>query len=66
MLVEHVLPENKLLAKLFNLLNYITVKQSGVFINRRTADNIRKAGFEIVKEKNLLSTVFKQFVAQPV
>ena len=64
-LLEHVLPENKLLAKLFNALNFITVKQGGVFINRRTADNIKAAGFRIVKEKNLLSTVFKSFISEP-
>jgi len=63
-LLEHVLPENKLLAGLFNFFNFITVKQGGVFINRRTADNIKAAGFKIVKEKNLLSTVFKLFIAK--
>lgn len=64
-LLEHVLPENKLLAGLFNFLNFITVKQGGVFINRRTADNIRAANFRIVKEKNLLSTIFKFFIVEP-
>jgi len=64
-LLEHVLPENKLLAKLFNFFNYITVKQGGVFINRRTVDNVVAAGFEIEKELNLLSTIFKLIIAKP-
>jgi len=64
-LLEHVLPENKLLAKLFNVLNFITVKQGGVFINRRTVNNIVDAGFKIEKELNLLSTVFKLIIAKP-
>jgi len=64
-LLEHVLPENKLLAKLFNFFNYITVKQGGVFINRRTVDNVVSAGFEIEKELNLLSTIFKLIIAKP-
>lgn len=64
-LLEHVLPENKLLARLFNIFNYITVKQGGVFINRRTVDNVVEAGFKIEKELNLLSTIFKLIIAKP-
>ncbi|GBD87821.1 demethylmenaquinone methyltransferase [bacterium BMS3Abin03] len=64
-LLEHVLPENKILAKLFNAFNFITVKRGGFFINRRTAENVKAAGFRIVKENNLLSTVFKSFIFEP-
>lgn len=64
LLLEHVLPENRFLAKIFNKLNPLTVKQAGVHINRRTAENIRKAGFVLVEENNLLSTIFKFFVAR--
>jgi len=64
-LLEHVLPENKVLAEIFNVFNFLAVKQGGVFINRRTADNIKAAGFKIVKENNLLLTVFKLFIAVP-
>lgn len=64
-LLEHVLPENPLLARLFNRLNPLTVQRVGVNINRKTAENIRKAGFELEVEKNLLSTIFKLFVARP-
>ncbi|NOZ60185.1 MAG: class I SAM-dependent methyltransferase [Calditrichaeota bacterium] len=60
-LLEHVLPENRLLAWLFNRLNNFTVKQSGVHINRKTAANIRKAGLQILYEKNLFGTIFKRF-----
>ena len=65
-LLEHVLPENKLFARLFNILNFVTVKQGGVFINRRTVNNVTAAGFKIEKELNLLSTIFKLIVAKPV
>jgi ubiquinone/menaquinone biosynthesis C-methylase UbiE len=65
LLLEHVLPENRYLAKIFNKLNRLTVEQAGVHINRRTAANIRKAGFALQEETNLLSTIFKFFVAKP-
>ena len=65
LLLEHVLPENPVLARLFNAFNAYTVRRVGVHINRRTAKNIREAGFELVTERNLLSTIFKMFVARP-
>lgn len=65
-LLEHVRPKNTWLGKLFDRLNHIVVKCTGVNINRDTAENIRKAGFEIELERNLLGNVFKLFVARPV
>ncbi len=64
-LLEHVRPKNPWLGKLFDWFNPIAVKRTGVNINRNTAENIRKAGFEIELEKNLLGNVFKLFVARP-
>ncbi len=65
LLLEHVLPENRFLAEWFNRLNAYTVRRIGVNINRTTAQNIRRAGFDILEEHNLLSTIFKLFVAHP-
>ncbi len=64
-LLEHVLPATPFLARIFNNLNAITVRKMGVNINRRTAENIRAAGFDLVTETNLFSTIFKLFIAQP-
>ena len=64
MLLEHVLPENRLLAWLFNRLNNFTVNQSGVHINRKTADNIRTAGLKLINEKKLFNSIFKRFTAR--
>ncbi len=66
LMLEHVLPENAFLANWFNRLNEFTVRRIGVNINRTTAQNIRRAGFELEEEHNLLSTVFKLFVARPL
>ena len=62
LLLEHVLPQNKLLAWIFNKLNILTVKKMGVHINRKTDENIQKASLKLMNAKNLLSTIFKLFV----
>ncbi|UCG91268.1 MAG: class I SAM-dependent methyltransferase [candidate division WOR-3 bacterium] len=64
-LLEHVRPKNFFLGKLFDCINPVVVKRTGVNINRDTAQNIREAGFDIEMEKNLFGNVFKLFVARP-
>lgn len=64
MLLEHVLPENRLLAWIFNRVNNFVVNRSGVHINRETADNFRKAGLKSIREENLFSSVFKFFITK--
>lgn len=64
-LLEHVRPRNAWLRKLFDLVSPKTAKATGVNINRDTAENIRKAGFQIELEKDLLGNIFKLFVARP-
>lgn len=64
--IEHVLPESRFLRWLFNKLNASTVAISGVHINRRTSENIRKAGFELDKDENLFFSIFKFFSTSPL
>ena len=64
-LLEHVRPGCKLMGKIFDLLNPITVKLMGVNINRNTAANMEKAGLHVVEEENLFRDVVKLFVANP-
>lgn len=61
-LLEHVLPKNLLAAHFFNILNYITVKFGGVFINRQTSNTIKAAGLKIVETKKLFTSVFNFYV----
>lgn len=63
-LIEHVRPRGCFLGNLFDWFNPIALTWTGVNINRDTAANIKKAGFKIICEKNLLGNVFKLFVAQ--
>ncbi len=48
LLLEHVRSENPVLGKLMDWLNPLVVRMSGANINRRTVDNVRTAGFELV------------------
>lgn len=44
LLLEHVLSENPLAARLMNLLNPLIVRLVGANINRRTVENVRRSG----------------------
>ena len=66
LLIEHVQPKNPLLAWIFSTLDPLTSALTGVHINRKTSDNIRKAGFELIREENLLFTIFKFLLARPL
>ncbi|NOX36787.1 MAG: methyltransferase domain-containing protein [Calditrichaeota bacterium] len=62
--LEHVRPESPLPGKVFDMLNPLIVRMMGANINRRTVENIRKAGFEIEKEWNLWKDIVKFVVAR--
>lgn len=47
LLLEHMRPGNFWLGRLFDALNPLTVRITGANINRRTMENIEKAGWEI-------------------
>jgi hypothetical protein len=47
LMLEHVRPENPVLGRLFDLLTPITRRLMGPEINRRTVDNVRKAGLRV-------------------
>jgi ubiquinone/menaquinone biosynthesis C-methylase UbiE len=64
-LLEHVRPATKLLGRLFDLLNPVTVKLIGANINRNTVLNMKMAGLHVVEEENLFGDVVKLLVANP-
>ncbi len=63
--LEHVLPGNPFLKFLFNALNPLVVRIFGANINRRTVQNITRAGFSVEKEMNLGGDIVKLIVARP-
>jgi ubiquinone/menaquinone biosynthesis C-methylase UbiE len=62
-LLEHMRPGG-LLGKVFDLLDPIASRLMGPHINRRTLENIRRAGLQPVEERNAFSDWVKVVVAQ--
>lgn len=62
--LEHVRPKGSL-GTIFDRLAPLIEAKSGVHINRNTIENIKKAGFKIDLEKNLLLSIFKMIIAKP-
>jgi ubiquinone/menaquinone biosynthesis C-methylase UbiE len=63
LLMEHVRPENPVLGKLFDLLTPLTRRLMGPEINRRTEENVRAAGMEIVSVRR--DGIWREIEARP-
>lgn len=59
-MIEHVRSEKKVIGLIMDVLNPITVNLYGANINRKTVDNVRKAGFAKVKITNLAGDIVKK------
>lgn len=64
-LLEHVRSENKFLGALMDLLNPLIVYLYGSNINRRTVENVKKAGIKIERVENLAGEIVKLIVGRP-
>jgi ubiquinone/menaquinone biosynthesis C-methylase UbiE len=62
LMFEHVRPSNAYLGFMMDIMNPL-VRLTGPDINRRTADNVRAAGFRIVWEFNVFLDMVKLFEA---
>jgi ubiquinone/menaquinone biosynthesis C-methylase UbiE len=65
LLLEHVRPGSYLLGSLFDLLNPLVVRLIGANINRRTSENVRRAGWRIRVEERLFSDIVLWIEAEP-
>jgi len=65
LLLEHMRPGNPVLGLLFDLLNPMVVRMMGANINRRTMENIRRAGWRIRVEVRLSSDIVWWIEAEP-
>jgi ubiquinone/menaquinone biosynthesis C-methylase UbiE len=63
LLMEHVRPENPILGKLFDLLTPLTRRLMGPEINRRTEENVKVAGLEIVGVRR--NGIWREIQARP-
>ncbi len=64
-LLEHMRPGNRLLGSIFDALNPLVVRMMGANINRRTMDNIRRAGWRVTIEEHLSSDIVRWIEARP-
>jgi len=64
-LLEHMRPEGPVRGLLFDIFNPMVVRMMGANINRRTIDNIEKAGWKIRLEERLSSDVVRWIEAEP-
>jgi len=65
LLLEHMRPSNLLLGRLFDVVNPMVVRMMGANINRRTMDNIKKAGWQILKDEQLAGDIVRWVEAKP-
>ena len=61
--LEHMRCENEIGGRILDALNPLA-RKFGPEINRRTVDNIQKAGFRIAEERWLMTSVFRFIVAE--
>ncbi len=65
LLLEHVRAANRVLGALMDALNPLVVRMMGANINRRTVENVRAAGLEVVRVDDLdRSGIVKLIVAR--
>jgi len=64
-LLEHMRPGSPLMGLLFDLFNPIVLRTMGANINRRTVENIQKAGWHIQVEEHLSSDIVRWIEARP-
>lgn len=59
--LEHGRSNHRIVGKIMDILNPITVRMTGANINRDHAQNIRKSGLVILEEKDLWFDILKLF-----
>lgn len=64
LLLEHVRSENRVLGRIMDWLNPIVRALLGPNINRRTVENVRKAGLEVVSVEDKGTRILKKIVAR--
>lgn len=65
LMLEHMRSRSKFISYGFDCINPLTVRMFGTNVNRRTIENIEKAGLNIIDETNLMTTMVKKLTLQP-
>ena len=59
-MLEHMRSKNELVGKVMDWLNWVSLYTWGANINRKTIENIEKAGLELVEVNDLMSDIVKE------
>jgi hypothetical protein len=64
-LLEHMRVDRPVIGPLMDLLNPLVVRMMGANINRRTVENVRRAGLKLVTVKELWRELVRLIQARP-
>lgn len=64
-MLEHMRSENEVIGKALDLVNPLASRISGTNVNRRTMENIEKAGLHIIEESYLRSSIMRKIILSP-
>lgn len=64
-MLEHMRSKKEPVGKLMDLFNWVSLYTYGANINRRTMENIEKAGLKIVEVNDLLFDIVREIVLEP-
>jgi ubiquinone/menaquinone biosynthesis C-methylase UbiE len=65
LMLEHMRSKKEPIGKMMDLFNWISLYTYGANINRRTIENINKAGLSIKEVNNLFFDIVKEMVLEP-
>lgn len=61
-MLEHMRSENVVVGKMLDLMNPLTVRMIGANVNRKTIENIEKAGLRIDQQKYLMTSIMRKII----
>ncbi|WP_082235469.1 class I SAM-dependent methyltransferase [Halobacillus massiliensis] len=64
-MLEHMRSDVEWQGKIMDILNPIGLKIIGANINRRTMDNIEKAGLKVIRQEQLISSIMRRITLSP-
>lgn len=59
-MLEHMRSQNEIVGKMMDWFNWVSLYTWGANINRKTIENIKKAGLELVEVNDLMSDIVKE------
>ncbi|MFD1040239.1 class I SAM-dependent methyltransferase [Virgibacillus byunsanensis] len=64
-MLEHMRSENPIAGKLLDVMNPLTVRMVGANVNRKTIENIEKAGLKIKEQTYLMTSIMRKLILSP-